>query len=106
MKTQTKTTTIRQRRRTAILDAAARRLTNISSATWRNLETIFTNALFPEPITENDLDNRQVSKKLTEITTTMHKNASRAEGGTAVDLVEIVQTMPRLPSTRKTKKKK
>ena len=107
MTTKPKTETIRQRRRTAILDAGGRRMIGDATATWRNFETIFTNALFPEPVSEADLNNKNVKEKLIRILSDLLHNVKLAtEAGAATDLVEIIQTMPRLPSTRKTQAKK
>lgn len=102
MKQYINPSTLRARRRVAVQNAIARRITGDPGATWSKFSSMFTDKVFPPSITMGDLNEKAISEKLVSLLEAATKNAKTFEPGTAQDLVEILQNIPRKKKKRKT----
>lgn len=83
-------------RRNAILNAAARRLSNDPSATWNTFTSKFTDAIYPLRVSDADLTELWVRAKLAVILEDALRNLKLGQrSGPAKDLRQIGVEFPR-----------
>ena len=100
------TSTVRMRRRNAVLGVAAVIMTGDKKSSWAKLGTIFARTLFPEPVTPADLEPKNIRLKIFQILDQFGNNTRQVDNSIAKKLAQIEMDMPRQPSIRKSYRKK
>jgi hypothetical protein len=90
----TNPSTLRTRRRVAILDALARRMTGHPLETWQTFSTQFARVV-PEAVSPADLNNKLISLRLVAVLESAIKNARAFTPGKADDVSKILLDIPR-----------